>query len=230
MNAIVLADHDSHDRHRTAAALRLGGYRVHAARNIAHAATLLRRPRLAALILDPVAEDAATIIGELRSRTDAPIIVLSARAGERDKVNALDAGADDYVTKPFGVEELLARLRAVLRRTGTDHNAVAELIATPDFTIYLSDRRLVTTAGDEVHLTRVEWRIIELLAEHAGHLVPRDELLLAVWGPGGLERPGNIRVNLAHIRAKVEPEPSHPRYFLTASGLGVRFDPTGGQS
>jgi two-component system KDP operon response regulator KdpE len=230
VNAVVLADHDKDDRQRAAAALRLGGYRVHAARNLAHAATLLRRPRLAALIVDPVAEDAATIIGELRSRTDAPIIVLSARAGERDKVNALDAGADDYVTKPFGVEELMARLRAVLRRMGTDHDAGAEPITTADFTIHLSDRRLFTTAGDDVHLTRVEWRIIELLAEHAGHLVSREELLLAVWGPRGLERPGNIRVNLAHIRAKVEPEPSRPRYFLTAPGLGVRFDPTGGQS
>jgi two-component system KDP operon response regulator KdpE len=229
MNAIVLADIDTDDRDRAAAALRLGGYRVHSARNIAHAATLLRRPQLAAVIVDPVVDDSATVIGELRSRTDAPIIVLSARAGERDKVTALDAGADDYVTKPFGVEELLARLRAVLRRTGPQHDKDTEPIVTADFTIHLVDRRLMTTAGDEVHLTRVEWRLIELLTKNAGHLVPRDELLLAVWGPDALARPGNLRVNLAHIRAKLEPEPSRPNYFLTAPGLGVRFDPTGGQ-
>jgi two-component system KDP operon response regulator KdpE len=170
-------------------------------------------------------------VAELRARTEAPIIVVSSRGDELDKVAVLDAGADDYVIKPFGVDELLARLRAVLRRiTARDPDDDNDTpIATADFTIHLADRRLVGTDGREIHLTRVEWRMVEVLAQRAGHLVPHEKLLVAVWGPKGLEKPGNVRVNMAHIRAKVEPEPTHPRYFVTAPGLGVRFDPRGGE-
>jgi two-component system KDP operon response regulator KdpE len=229
MSEVVLADADGHERARAAAALRFGGYRVRAARSVAHAATLLRRPDLAAIVVDPVGSP-AVVVADLRARTTVPIIVVSARADERDKVSALDAGADDYLTKPFGAEELLARLRAVLRRVLPPHPDDVEPIVTPDFTLLLSDKRAVDAGGADVHLTRVEWRIVALLAARAGHLVPHEDLLLGVWGPNALEKPGNIRVNMAHIRAKLEPEPSAPRYFVTAPGLGVRFDPAGGAS
>jgi two-component system KDP operon response regulator KdpE len=229
MTAVVVADNDPRERDRTAAALRLGGYRVRAARSVVHAGSLLRRPDVAAVIVDPAADDSSAVVAELRARTTVPIVVTSTSAHEWDKVAALDAGADDYLTKPFGVEELLARLRAVLRRIANGDETEDPPIVTPDFVIHLADRRLVTTDGTEVHLTRVEWRLVEELAQRRGHLVPHDELLLAVWGPRAAEKPGNIRVNMAHIRAKLEPEPRRPRYFLTAPGLGVRFDPTGGQ-
>ncbi len=228
MSDVVLADNDRRERDRTAAALRLGGYGVRSARSLVHAGTLLRRAHLAAVIVDPAVDEPAAAVAELRSRTDVPIIVVSDRAEEWEKVAVLDAGADDYLTKPFGVDELLARLRAVRRRVVTSAGHRDEAISTPHFTMDLTDRRVVRADATEVHLTRVEWRIIEVLAERRGHLVPHDELLLAVWGPKAIEKPGNVRVNMAHIRAKLEPEPSRPRYFLTAPGLGLRFDPTGG--
>jgi len=229
MTAVVVADDDPRDRARTAAALRLAGYRVRVARSSTHAGALLRRSDVAAVIVDPTVEAAPTTVAALRARTKVPIIVTSASVHEWDKVAVLDAGADDYLSKPFGVEELLARLRAIFRRVVEDGRVDIAPIVTADFVVHLADRRLVRTDGAEVHLTRVEWRLVEELARRRGHLVPHDELLLAVWGPSAVEKPGNIRVNMAHIRAKLEPEPGRPRYFLTAPGLGLRFDPTGGR-
>ena len=162
------------------------------------------------------------VIHELRRWTQAPILVLSARQLEDDKIAALDAGADDYVTKPFGMGELLARLRAALRRTHTADD-VAEVV-TEHFTIDRTAKRVLGRAGDEIRLTPIEWHIVELLVRHAGRLVSSREILQEVWGPQYGTETNYLRVHLAHIRRKLEPEPGRPRYFHTESGMGYRFE------
>lgn len=163
------------------------------------------------------------VIRGLRGWTDTPIIILSARDAEAAKVAALDAGADDYVTKPFGMDELLARLRAALRR-GTPAGAAEPTIETPDFTIDLAAKRVVSAAG-EVRLTPTEWHLVEVLVRNAGKLVTARHLLHEVWGPQYGEEANYLRVHFAHIRAKLEPTPSQPRYFITEPGMGYRFEP-----
>jgi two-component system, OmpR family, KDP operon response regulator KdpE len=151
-----------------------------------------------------------------------PIIVLSVRDREADKVAALDAGADDYVTKPFGMDELLARMRAALRRvTQVDEPVVIE---TPDFVIDLAARR-VTRSGSEIGLTATEWHIVEILVRNAGRLVTQRQLLQEVWGPKYETETHYLRVYMGQIRRKLEPVPSEPRYFVTAARMGYRFEP-----
>jgi two-component system KDP operon response regulator KdpE len=163
------------------------------------------------------------VIFGLRAWTQVPILVLSARDGEADKVAALDAGADDYVTKPFGMGELLARLRAALRRNQpTEEEAV---ITMADFVVDLSAKR-VTAAAGAVRLTPTEWHLVDVLVRHAGKLVTSRKLLQDVWGPQYGEETNYLRVHMAHIRRKLEPDPSHPRYFHTEPGLGYRFEDT----
>ena len=162
------------------------------------------------------------VIHGLRGWTQVPILVLSARDDEHDKVAALDAGADDYVTKPFGMGELLARLRAALRRNLPGEEAA--VVVTAHFTIDLGTRR-VTNAAGEVRLTPTEWHLVEVLTRHAGKLVTGRKLLQEVWGPQYGEETNYLRVHLAHIRRKLEPEPSRPRYFMTEPGMGYRFEP-----
>jgi two-component system, OmpR family, KDP operon response regulator KdpE len=164
--------------------------------------------------------DGLEVIRGLRGWTDVPIVVLSVRESEREKVAALDAGADDYVTKPFGMDELLARLRAALRRSvPAPEEAV---IQTPDFTVDLSAKR-VTRAGDEVRLTPTEWAIVELLVRNPGRLVSQRQLLQEVWGPQYATETNYLRVYLAQIRRKLEPDPARPRYFITEPRMGYRF-------
>jgi two-component system, OmpR family, KDP operon response regulator KdpE len=225
VTTILVADGDQHARWRTAAALRLGGYAVESARMMNEAGALLRRLQLDGLVLDPDADQPHEIVAELRARTDAPMIVVSARDGEREKVAGLDAGADDYVVKPFGVEELLARMRALLRRTRLQRDE--PLVCTPHFTINLADRRFVLVNGTHVRLTPTEWKVIEFLVTRAGHLVGQTELLGAVWGPQALQKKDFIRVVMVSIRRKVEPDRHQPRYFITEPALGLRFDPKG---
>jgi two-component system KDP operon response regulator KdpE len=165
------------------------------------------------------------VIHGLRGSSSVPIVILSAREAQAEKVAALDAGADDYVTKPFGMDELLARLRAALRRATP--TLEAPVIDTPDFRIDLPGKRVVTTAG-EVRLTPIEWHLVEVLARNAGKLVTARQLLEEVWGPGYLKETNYLRVHLAHIRRKLEPEPSRPRYFVTEPGMGYRFEPAPG--
>ena len=150
-----------------------------------------------------------------------PIIVLSVREGERDKVAALDAGADDYVTKPFGMDELLARLRAALRRARPA--AEEAVIETPDFSVDLVARR-VTVGDAEVHLTPTEWGILEVLVRHPGRLVTQRQLLQQVWGPQYEKETNYLRVYLAQLRRKLEPDPGRPRYLVTEPGMGYRFE------
>ncbi len=166
--------------------------------------------------------DGLEVIAGLRGWTSVPIIVLSVRDREADKVAALDAGADDYVTKPFGMDELLARMRAALRRvTSVDEPVVVE---TPDFVIDLAARR-VTRADAEIGLTATEWHIVEILVRNAGRLVTQRQLLQEVWGPRYETETHYLRVYMGQIRRKLEPTPGEPRYFLTAARMGYRFEP-----
>ncbi len=180
-----------------------------------------RRPDAVVLDLGLPGMSGVEVIRGLRGWTTVPIIVLSARDAERDKVAALDAGADDYVTKPFGMDELFARLRAALRR-GTP-TAEAAVVTTPDFTVDLAAKR-VTRDGDEVRLTPIEWGIVETLVRNTGKLVAQRQLLQEVWGPQYETETNYLRVFMAQIRRKLEPDPSRPRYFVTEPGMGYRFE------
>jgi two-component system KDP operon response regulator KdpE len=156
-----------------------------------------------------------------------PIVVLSAVGDEREKVRALDAGADDYVTKPFGTDELLARLRAVLRRSG--ESGGSSTLAMGELEIDFADRR-VWRDGREVHLTPIEFDLIRVLAHNHGRLVTHRMLLREVWGPEYDDATHYLRVHVAHIRAKLERDPSRPRYLLTEPGVGYRLrDPGDGR-
>lgn len=166
--------------------------------------------------------DGIEVIRRLREWTDLPIIVLSARHGSEDKVEALDAGADDYVTKPFGLEELLARLRAAARRG--PRVGEAPRVQTGDLSVDLAARR-VLFKGDEVRLTPTEWNILALLVRRAGQLVTQREILTQVWGPAYEKETQYLRVYLAQLRRKLEDDPAHPRHLHTEAGMGYRFDP-----
>jgi two-component system KDP operon response regulator KdpE len=163
------------------------------------------------------------VIAGLRGWSPVPILVLSARDIDAEKVAALDAGADDYVTKPFSMDELAARVRAALRR-GQPAGPEAPVIRTADFVIDLVSKR-VLRAGTEVRLTPTEWHLVEVLVRHRGRLVPPRQLLQEVWGPQYQDETHYLRVYLAQIRRKLEPEPARPIYFLTEPGMGYRFEP-----
>jgi two-component system, OmpR family, KDP operon response regulator KdpE len=202
--------------------LRSAGYTVEAAETKAEALVeLVSRPP-DVLVLDLVLPDGrgVEICEEVRRWSRLPILVLSAVGDEREKVRALDAGADDYVTKPFGTDELLARLRALLRRSvdvgGSPQLKIGELV------IDLSDR-LVTRDGKAVHLTPIEFDLLRVLAQHQGRLVTHRQLLREVWGPEYGAETHYLRVHVAHIRAKLEPDPSRPRYVITEPGVGYRL-------
>jgi two-component system KDP operon response regulator KdpE len=166
--------------------------------------------------------DGIEVIHGLRGWTRVPIIILSARDAQHDKVNALDAGADDYLTKPFGMDELLARMRAALRRG--QPSADAPVIVTETFTIDLAAKK-VTRGGSEVRLTPTEWHLLEVLTRHSGTLVTGKQLLQDVWGPQYGAETNYLRVYLAQLRRKLEAEPSRPRHLITEPGLGYRFEP-----
>jgi two-component system KDP operon response regulator KdpE len=205
--------------------LRARGYDVHLAVNGGQALdrAVQHRPDVVVLDLGLPDIDGLEVIRGLRTWTSVPIIVLSARTAEDQKVAALDAGANDYVSKPFGMDELLARLRVALRPPAP---AVADpVIETPDFTIDLVSRR-VHRAGNDVHLTNTEWHLVELLARNAGRLVQRAELLEEIRGLKGTKT-NYLRVLMVAVRRKLEPDPAHPRYFLTEPGVGIRFLPAG---
>ncbi|ALE93036.1 Fis family transcriptional regulator [Arthrobacter alpinus] len=166
--------------------------------------------------------DGLEVIAGLRGWTDVPIIVLSARHGSHDKVQALDAGADDYVTKPFGLDELLARLRAASRRAGT--TAAEPLVETAEFTVDLANKR-VTRAGEPVRMTPTEWSVLELLVRNPGRLVSQQQILSEVWGPAYAKETHYLRVYMAQLRRKLEQDPANPVHLLTEAGMGYRFAP-----
>jgi two-component system KDP operon response regulator KdpE len=166
--------------------------------------------------------DGVEVIGGLRGWTDAPIIVLSGRADSTDKVEALDAGADDYVTKPFGMDELLARMRAVARRSAAEPSDPTVRLG--DLTIDLAAKR-VTRGQQDIRLTPTEWHLLEFLLRHPGKLLSQRQLLHEVWGPGYSDATGNLRLYMAQLRRKLEPDPARPRWLLTEPGMGYRFQP-----
>lgn len=166
--------------------------------------------------------DGIDVIRGLRGWTDVPIIILSARHASDEKVDALDAGADDYVTKPFDLNELLARVRAATRRVGGAPESPT--VETADFEISLIDKR-VTRNGEAVRLTPIEWNILELLARNPGRLISQQQVLTHVWGPAYTKETQYLRVYIAQLRRKLEPDPAKPRYLLTEAGMGYRFEP-----
>jgi two-component system, OmpR family, KDP operon response regulator KdpE len=204
--------------------LRARGYTVDVAATGEEALALASRhhPDVVLLDLGLPGIGGLDVIRGLRGWTSVPIVILSARDDRANKVAALDAGADDYVTKPFDMEELLARLRAALRRSSTGA-AEEPIVETDDFTVDLGAKR-VTVAAGEVRLTPTEWHLVETLVRNAGRLITARQLLDAVWGPEYTDESGYIRVHLAHVRRKLEPDPSQPRYFLTEPGMGYRFE------
>ena len=169
--------------------------------------------------------DGVEIIDQVRQWSQLPIIILSARDQERDKIDALDRGADDYLTKPFGVGELLARLRVALRhraRSVVGEDRTDTLFESGDLRVDL-ERRQVTVAGIEVHLTPIEYRLLATLIAHAGKVLTHRMLLREVWGPGHAEEVHQLRVHMANLRRKIEVEPAQPRYILTEQGVGYRL-------
>jgi len=181
------------------------------------------RPDVVVLDLGLPDIDGATVIEGLRGWTSVPIIVLSARTDSGDKVSALDAGADDYVTKPFGMDELLARLRAAVRRASTVSSGEEAVVETQAFTVDLAAKKVIRD-GTEVHLTPTEWGVLELLVRNRGKLVGQKQLLQEVWGPSYASETHYLRVYLAQLRRKLEPQPSRPRHLLTEAGMGYRFE------
>ncbi len=186
-----------------------------------------RSPDLVLLDLGLPDIDGLDVLSGLRGWTQIPVIVVTVREDERMKVAALDLGADDYVTKPFGINELLARIRAALRRAG-DVETVSPVIVTDAFTLDLAARTASTSAGAAVHLTRIEWSIVDHLVRRPNRLVTHRQLVSAVWGPAYEPDANLIRVHMAHVRAKLEADPSRPLHFITETGMGHRYEPSSG--
>jgi two-component system KDP operon response regulator KdpE len=220
---VLVVDDEPQIRRALAINLRARGYEVDLAEDGRAALELAARfhPDVVILDLGLPELDGVEVIRGLRGWSRVPIVVLSVRDAEGDKVAALDAGADDYVTKPFGMDELLARLRAALRRAApAEEEATVE---TPDFAIDLAAKRVVRD-GAEVRLTPTEWHLVEVLVRNRGRLVTQRQLLQEVWGPEYGEETNYLRVYMAQVRRKLEPEPSQPRYFITEPGMGYRFE------
>ncbi|MFD6419694.1 response regulator [Streptomyces sp. NPDC060194] len=202
-------------------------YEVDAAADGATALQLAaaRHPDVVVLDLGLPDMDGVDVIRGLRGWTRVPILVLSARHSSDEKVEALDAGADDYVTKPFGMDELLARLRAAIRRAEPAPDAGGDVggVETDDFSVDLVAKK-VTRDGRDVRLTPTEWHLLEVLVRNTGRLVGQKQLLQEVWGPSYGTETNYLRVYMAQLRRKLEADPSHPRHFVTEPGMGYRFE------
>jgi two-component system KDP operon response regulator KdpE len=224
MSRVLVVDDDRQLARALHIALTARGYESVVAHDAAAAlaAAADRPPDLAIIDLGLPDLDGIAVIESLRGWSGIPIIVLSARHAEPVKIDALDAGADDYITKPFSMGELLARVRAGLRRAvPVEQQPVVE---TESFTVDLAAKRVSTPDG-EVRLTPTEWHLLEILVRNAGRLVTQQQLLHEVWGPRYETETNYLRVHLANLRRKLEPDPSRPRYLRTAPGLGYRFTP-----
>ncbi len=214
--------------------LRVRHYDVHTAGSGSEALEVAAKypPDLVILDLGLPDLNGVDVIHGLRGWTEAPIIVLSGRADSTDKVEALDAGADDYVTKPFGMDELLARMRAVSRRAGAEGDAPQVRLG--DLVVDLAAKRVVRSseqknkdqAGNgDVRLTPTEWHLLEVLLRNPGKLLSQQQLLAEVWGPGYADAAGNLRLYMAQLRRKLEPDPARPRWLMTEPGMGYRYQP-----
>ncbi|HEU0190718.1 MAG TPA: response regulator [Mycobacterium sp.] len=224
MSRVLVVDDEPHILRALKISLSARGYEVITASTGAGAlrAAAERSPDVVILDLGLPDISGIEVLGGLRGWLGAPVIVLSARTDSADKVEALDAGADDYVTKPFGMDEFLARLRAAVRRA-TASEADQPVIETSSFTVDLAAKKVIRN-GAEVHLTPTEWGMLEMLARNHGKLVLRDELLAQVWGPAYAKETHYLRVYLAQLRRKLEDDPSRPQHLLTEAGMGYRFE------
>ena len=204
--------------------LKARGYEVHVADSGSAALRVAAQhpPDLVILDLGLPDLDGVEVIRGLRGWSESPIVVLSGRTDSADKVEALDAGADDYLTKPFGIDELLARLRAVLRRTGTGDDQ--PVVQVGDATVDLAAKR-VTISDQEIRLTPTEWHLLEVLVRHPGKLMSQRQLLTEVWGPGYETAHGNLRFYMGQLRRKLEPDAGRPKHLVTEPGMGYRFEP-----
>jgi two-component system KDP operon response regulator KdpE len=223
MDTVLVVDDEAQLRRALRVNLKARGYDVEVAEDGRTGLEIAakRQPDLVIVDLGLPDIDGVDVVRGLRGWTTVPIIVLSARTEQAEKVAALDAGADDYVTKPFGMDELLARMRAALRRVAAGEESPT--IVTPDFTVDLAAKR-VTTAAGEIRLTPTEWHIVATLVRHRGKLVGQRQLLREVWGPQYGTETNYLRVYIAQLRRKLEPDHTHPRYFVTEPGLGYRFE------
>jgi two-component system KDP operon response regulator KdpE len=222
---ILIADDDPQILRALKVTLGARGYEIHTAADGREAldAVVAHRPDLVMLDLGMPRLDGVEVIAGIRGWSTVPILVVSGRTDAADKVEALDAGADDYVTKPFAMEELLARLRALTRRLAPGDDD-APVVAFGDVRVDLSSTT-VTRGGETVRLTPTEWRVLELLLQSPGKLVTRETLLTQVWGPFHAKDTGYLRLYFAQLRKKLEPVPATPRYLVTELGMGYRFLP-----
>ncbi len=223
MTSVLLVDDEPQLLRALGINLRARGYQVHTAATGAEALRVAARHRPDAVVLDLGLPDldGVEVIAGLRGWTTVPVVVLSARRELADKVEALDAGADDYLIKPFAIDELLARLRAAVRR-GATGPAGEPLVETAAFTVDLV-RSKVVRDGADVRLSPTEWRVLEVLARNAGHLVGQRQLLQEVWGPAYGTETNYLRLYMIKLRRKLEPVPSRPRHLITEPGLGFRL-------
>jgi two-component system KDP operon response regulator KdpE len=220
---VLVVDDEVRFLRALAISLRARGYDVETATTGEAGLALAARthPDVVVLDLGLPGIDGLDVLCGLRGWSGVPVIVLSARHGEPTKVEALDAGADDYVTKPFGMDELLARLRALVRRAAPTEDA--PVVSTDDFRLDLAAKTASTGDGSAIHLTPTEWGVVEVLVRNEGKLVSQRQLLQEVWGPQYEKETDYLRVYLAAVRRKLEPDSSRPRYFITEPGMGYRF-------
>lgn len=225
MRVLVVED-DRHIQHFVASALESEGYGIAVAGSVRQAGIELglRQPNLIVLDLGLPDQDGIEFIRDYRGWSAVPILVLSARSLETEKVAALDAGADDYLTKPFGVSELLARVRALMRRRTAESAHEQPLIRFGDFEIDCVGR-VVRREGVAVHLTQIEYRLLLCLAAHPGRVMTHRQLLAQVWGAQAVESHQYLRVYVGHLRQKIESDPTQPRHIFTETGIGYRFQP-----
>ncbi|WP_150307529.1 response regulator [Planctomonas psychrotolerans] len=224
---ILIADDDAQILRALRITLSARGYEIITATNGIEAvnAAIAHHPDLFMLDLGMPELDGIEVIQGLRGWTQAPILVVSGRTGAADKVEALDAGADDYVTKPFSIDELLARIRALTRRA--PHAGAPPAIRIGDVTVDIVAKSITRASrgGDErVRLTPTEWEVLGMLVRNAGKLVTRQSLLREIWGSEHITDTGYLRLYIAQLRKKLEPDPAHPQYLLTESGMGYRFE------
>jgi two-component system, OmpR family, KDP operon response regulator KdpE len=226
MTKVLVIDDEPDIRRVLRINLSVRGYEVSTAATGAGGTRAAAEQRPDAVVLDIGLPDMSGIdvLAGLRGWMSAPVLVLSGRTDPRDKIAALDAGADDYITKPFAMEEFLARLRAALRRVAAASHDDEPVVATAAFIVDLWAKR-VTKNGAEVHLTPTEWDILDMLVRNRGKLVGRRELLEAIGGPVGAAETNYLRVYLAQLRRKLEDDPAHPNHLVTEAGMGYRFQP-----
>lgn len=224
MTFVLVVDDDAAIRRTLSINLRAREYDVETAGDGRSALQIVaeRMPDVILLDLGLPDIDGVNVLKRLRTFTQVPVIVVSARSEPDDKVEALDLGADDFITKPFSIEELLARIRVSTRRSGSDGPPLR--LELGDLVLDITESQ-ATRAGESIHLTPLEWKIVETLARKRGRLVRQGELLQTVWGPGFERQTNYLRVHLASIRRKLEVDPGKPVHFITDPGIGYRFEP-----